>query len=251
MRTFRLKVNVNYLSPKINIAFFLMLIIGYIIIWLNIETDALMIIPFAILMLGILVIILELTLESEIKVEDSHLYFKWLGAEKIVSEIVSFKLITREDAFIPLLKADPIQLPIYLIMAIWFVVSTFPVIITITYYLVIIEIVILSLLIVSAFLPARIGYKMFLSLYFGLAGLFFGVLLKKLGPILLSSLLLFCVFSLIGFLFSVKIKPRYLNLVVKARVDDELSTIVFSGKKDEILRFKEALVEVMKNVEVA
>ncbi len=129
-------------------------------------------------------------------------------------------------------------------------------------YLVIIElnsldiaylfILIYIIMIASFFLPGDIGKRIYLASLISFPSSFIGVIILYLGLITLDYLFII-IFLVTPFALGLILNGRvniYKYLVIKIRDDEKDTVIVLNGKKRIVEKFKEDLLEAMKNAQI-
>ena len=209
-----------------------------------------------------LLILIYYSTFNYIEVSGDYLRFKWFMGERFVKveDVLSFYQLSELGGIAPLYKVGRIQIftPLWILIGNSFIVV--PVLFRVSWMLGVMFLVLMLFTVLSILLPAGIGRKVFCGFVFMVAGYLIDVFIIRLldiGIVSLDFLVLTGSILVLAFLFGYFLCGlkrwmwRYDHLIVRVLMDDRERTIIVNGKVREINRFKEALIDVMKNVKVA
>lgn len=260
---FKVYVDVNYMFSKISITLAIpaiFLLASAIFSWWDFVE---MVLGLMIIILFIALILLAMMLDFDyVIVADSEIRYKWFGGEKSISmkNILTIVQAGEVGYFSSLFRSACVMyggyilfiLPFVLMLIHSFLISS--IVTRIEAFQVIVFIVIITVcLFVTLLIPANIGRRIFVGFYMGYFGAISSLLIwlfSRLFPPLVFMFLGFIPFFIVGFMFPNKLM-RSDMLVIKAKRNGKIITLLLSGKKQEIARLKKQILEALSNVEAS
>ena len=223
------------------------------------QTFTILSVSLVITLIFLLIFIYYLTFDH-IEIDEGYLRFKWFTGERSVKVegILSFYHLGELGAVAPLYKVDRPRVSMTLCILVGTSLTVIPTLFKFSWILGAVFSVLIIITALSTLLPTNIGRKVFCGFVFMDAGYIIDTLIilrLKIDVISLSSLIITALILIFAFLLGYYLcslrKWIYDYLIIKVVMNDKERTIIINGKVREIDRFKEALIDVMKNVKVA
>ena len=260
---FNAYVDVDYWLEKLFASFYIILVVTFLFTFeplsRYLDNIPVLSISMPLAVLGITVIFLVIFLLyldfNYIEISEKELRFKWFGGEKSVKidDISSFHHLGELGFIAPLYKVDKIRVFTTTIIVVNTGITSSVSLFKISPLIFVAFIILLLSTIISIFLPAHIGRKVFAGFIFSDAGYLLGVLLiqkmkpNTLVPIIIMAMILIIAFFIGYYLGSGK-RWIYDYIIIKALMNDKEKTIIVNGRVKELTKFKDELIKVMRNV---
>jgi len=241
-------VNINYFFEKLIAPLYILLTLLMVFIKIDAAPLYLMMILFCLIIALSIAVVVLMFENMGAYVGESEFYVKWFRKNVFVDEILSIKLLTREEKTVPLISVDPSGSISVLCLYAFLFATVLDIIFEYCGLGAYVLIGVLFISLVSLFLPARIGFRILISSAFALLGGGLGILFRdEFGSASLAVIVLTSIFWLIGFVGTFLIKPRSLTINIKAVIGGKIKTIQLQGKKEDILCLRDDLLRMMSD----